>query len=523
MKKKSIFFVAALSIISSAAVFAASDDTSVGKDEGTKAGKVTGDKATSTYKQVSLETLQKQLNALQHQIADMKKQQVEMKKKEVVLTKKQEETAQKQSAGLSGSAWSKLYGYGPTITTTPIIGEPDYAGWDLYINHSSGNEDMDLIKRRDEVYSYYAQNGIAAPDRPVVALTGSVEAQANNSRDYDGGNTNDIDLTTVALEAVINVNEWVTGMIKFTYLDLPPSDHDIRANTGDVFVDRAYITAGNLDKFPIFASIGQMKVPFEFDFSYTITDTSTKNLGKMVERPAVLGFGAKGFYGKLYAFKGDIYEGNDNNTINNWGGMLGYKGQLAKLEKVTVDIGAGAIKNLADALGLQDTANSKSGEFQGFKQINANTGEVISSKQITSTVPAASAHAIVHYGSMIDFVADYVGAINRFDQQDMTFNDDGAKPQAIDLEAQYNFNAWGKPSSVGVAFDRTWEALAANLPKYSYFVFVSTSLWKRTVQAIEWRHDTNYDDSDTATGQGLPVTTNGKHQDIVTAKFAIYF
>lgn len=55
------------------------------------------------------------------------------------------------------------------------------------------------------------------------------------------------------------------------------------------------------------------------DTSYTITTTSTTNLGKMVERPVVLGFSEQGFYGNVYAFKGDTYEGEQNSTINNWG------------------------------------------------------------------------------------------------------------------------------------------------------------------------------------------------------------
>lgn len=124
------------------------------------------------------------------------------------------------------------------------------------------------------------------------------------------------------------------------------------------------------------------------------------------------------------------------------------------------------------------------------------------------------------------FVAEYLGAISRFNTADMLFNAKGAKPQALHAEVDYTLPFGEKYSTtIGVAYGETWDALALNLPKNSYTTFISTSLLRDTIESIEYRHDTDYAAADTASGRGATtgITGTGRGRDSVTMQVGVYF
>lgn len=408
----------------------------------------------------------------------------------------------------TGIAWSKLYAYGPAVVTTPIVGEPRYDGADLYVNSPSINEDLALLKLNQKLDSYYAQNNIHAFDRPIFALSGLLEAQALNYSAFNTPRKSDINLATAAIEGVARINSWVNGLVRFEYKNDATPDAGTRASGSTVKLKRGYITVGNLDRFPLYASVGQMYVPFGQYDNWRITDPLTLSIARTESRPLVVGFSKDGAYGSLYAFKGDTYT-DGSNTLKQWGANLGYTYVASNWK---LDFGAGYIANIADAAGMQDTGYTAAGGFAGFKN----------GLKIKDRVRAADGRATLTYGP-VALTTEYITALDSFNKYDMTFNGDGAKPRALDIEGVYNFKVLDKPSFVTAGYGQTWESLALNLPRYSYFIAVGTSMFKSTWQCIEFRHDINYDNTDAAYGQGKPVIVGAKERDLVIASFKIFF
>lgn len=498
MIKNKLVFLAAISLVSSAAVYAA-DQSMAAHDKKVApvaATKVVKKKHRFVKKGPTVSAVDSRTKVLEAQVSDLKTQ--------VAGLQKQQEYAK------SSTSWSKIYAYGPAIATTPIIGQPDYSGYDLYINMPSINEDMALLKFNQQLANYYNQNNITPSDRPIIALTGEVEGQALNSSSFNDSSRSDINLSTVALETVINANSWITGLVKFEYSDTPP-EIGARVTNSNVKVKRAYVTVGNLNEFPVYATIGQLYVPFGAYNYWTISDSLTKTIGRLEERAIVLGFNKCGAYGSLFAYEGDSHSGGGN-SINSWGANLGY---IFSQAKWSLDVGASYVANIADSQGMQDTGFTSvdsSRTFEGFKN----------HEQLEKQVPAADVHALFKYDPVWISV-EYLSALNDFNKQDLTFNDNGAKPKAFDVQGIYNFNFIGKPAFVTAGFGESWESLGLNIPKYSYIVSTGISMFKNTVQSIEYRHDINYNKNDVSTSNGDVFVPGDHERNIFTASFKLFF
>jgi len=420
----------------------------------------------------------------------------------------------------SGTAWSKLYAYGPSLVTTPIVGKQRADGRDLIINSNFVNEDLWLLKLNRKVDRNYEKNNLKPFERPVVMVGGTVQGVVYNASRTNNDSANSIDVPVAALKVFVRANQWVNGLMLLEYdrtlrnlpiYAIPYGSGLGDANGGALRLRRAYITVGNLSKAPFYFSIGQMYVPFGAYYSaspsWRITDPQTVFLGRTEARPLVVGFSKCGAYGSLYAFKGQTYT-NNGNSINQWGANLGY---AYADQQWKFDVGAGYINNLADSQGMQNNL--------------ANYGTVVGfgTHKLQNAVPAANVHAMVTY-KPVSLSVEYVGATRSFNALDMTFNNVGAKPQALDVSATYRFDVMGKSSFVGVAYDRTWQALALNLPKQSYVAVVGTSWFKNTEQKIEYRHDSNYDTTDAATMAAYSTSPVGsKQSDMIIGSFRIFF
>lgn len=495
------------SLVSSAAVFAAQADVNKNAAEGAAvkaeataptAKNVVGKKKVKKVKSnvtAGTKTLAQEVQDLKVQVAELKQQKVNYK--------------EDKEQAKSGTAFSKLYAYGPALVTSPIIGEPAYDGSDLLINSPSINEDLALLKLNQKVDNYYAQNNIQAFDRPILAFSGMLEAQALSYSRFNNDRKSDIDLSTAAFEVVARANSWVSGLMRFEYDNNSAPDYGSRTTGSKIKLKRGYITVGNLEKFPLYASVGQMYVPFgQFD-NWRITDPVTQTLARTQARPLVVGFSKNGFDGSVYTFKGDTYTASSS-TLKQWGANLAYT-YTAPAWKLNV--GGGYIANIADSLGMQDNAMSSDKRwFWGFRD----------GQQLKSRVQAVDLHTTFTY-LPIAITAEYVAAIDRFDKSNLTFNSNGAKPSALNIEGVYNFKVLDKPSFVTAGYAQTWESLAFNLPRYSYFVGVGTSLFKSTWQCLEYRHDINYDSKDIAIGQGYVMPVGKKERDMIIASFKIFF
>lgn len=399
------------------------------------------------------------------------------------------------------------YYYAPFVFASPYLSgaRSAYDASDLITNWPSVNEDLFILKSQVKYTQDLEAAGLPYSDRPLIAISGYVEGRVLGQDDYNSNVRSDVDLSGAEIDVLAQMAPWVSAYMALAYDDVYQ----------DIYLSRAFLTVGNLSKEPVYGTIGKMYVPFGNYWSDMIADPVTKLLAKTKSEAVELGFYKNGVYGSVYTFRGDSYEGN-NTEINNGGVNLGY---TLKNDKMYLDFGAGYINNMADSQGMQSTGNNLS-TFEGFG-MNGTT------ENLAHSVAGGDVHGEftydIKYGTL-GLIAEYVSALTAFDQKDMTFNGEGAQPAALNVEALYRFNIIQKPSFVAVTYGRTWEALALNLPEYSYVGTFGISLWKSTVEKFEFRHELNYSGDDTASGSGYAVSPSERRdRNIGMLQMDVYF
>ncbi len=413
------------------------------------------------------------------------------------------------------------------VSSGPYIGIPlQFSGSNLIINSPSVNQDVALLKIRKNILLRLRALGVMEEqDHAHVLLSGAVEGQAMYKNIGGGSDSTDIDLTNATLDAyILGPSDWVSALMSLTY------DNDLGTNSGSlannsrdlnsrVYIAQAFITIGDLLKSPVYGTFGQLYVPFGTYSSNMVSSPLTKIMARTKARTIVLGYQPQnndGLYGAGYIFRGDT-RFSSVNRVNNGGMNLGYRFHLFE-DVVHSDIGTGVIANMADSVGMQAVANNAFPTFNGFGGINGTGNE-----QLQHRVPAYDFRGLWSMGK-VDLLAEYIISSNHFSPLDMTMNSHGARPQALNAEAAYTFDAFARPTSVAVGYGMTKDALALQLPAQRYSAVLNTSIWKDTLQSIEFRHDVNYAASHVATGSGQPApSASGKSDNAITAQFDVYF
>lgn len=417
------------------------------------------------------------------------------------------------------------------VSTGPYVGVPiSYSGSDLIINSPSVNTDLQLLNIRKSIHDQLLTMLGGLPVKQShshLLLSGVVETQAGYAQLGGRPDTSDIDVTNVSFDAFfMGPSDWTLGFIEFSYDN---GLNNTGLNTGNsfntsyyrfgnsrVFVNKAFVTIGDLSKSPIYGTFGQFYVPFGRYSSIMISDPLSKILGRTKARAIQLGFQQQGdnaFYGAAYIFRGDSHASSVS-RINNGGLNLGYK---FKLPCFGGDVGAGVIGNIADSAGMQ-LGNG----FQYYERLH-------------HRVPAYNLRGIFSIVDKIDIISEFIGATTDFNPNDMSYKNSGAKPWAFDIEAGYSFMILGdKPSTLGVGYSQSHDALTLGIPMSRYSVVFNTSLFRSTLQALEIRHDKNYAESVEANGPTGSQTTpgqctaavchaSGKSDNVITASFDYYF
>jgi predicted porin len=418
-----------------------------------------------------------------------------------------------------------IYTQGLSVTTSPFIGiRSKFDASDLIVNLSTMNEDLRFLQEQQKLSKIFEKRHLPKLDRPLIELSGDVVGQTFWQSSYRGHSQHDLNLTGARFDVFAHASSWATGYIS-TDFDNSPLDESLsgsgfRLGNSRIFLKRAFLTIGNLDAAPVYFSMGQMYVPFGRYASGTVTTPSTVALAQTNTRAALFGLSYDGFYGSVYGFRGD--SDVDSTGINQWGVNAGYHYTCNDL---SVELGAGYIANIADSSGMQLTGHRADGEFSGF-------GEDSATETLDHRVPAYDVHFELGYGPF-GFNTEYIATTRHFAAEDMSFNDEGAKPTAFHVEANYRFDICELPAAVNLAYGRTEDALALGLPKNSLFATFNISLWKNTIQSIEYRYDQNYDSEDISGGQALvdddggiidaPGPVGGGHRNLILAQIGVYF
>ncbi|WP_133130646.1 LbtU family siderophore porin [Legionella yabuuchiae] len=407
---------------------------------------------------------------------------------------------------------------GTPIVASPFLGSrPAFDGSDYIVNISSINRDVRLMQQRRRMYHAYEALGYPAPDLPIIALSGAVVPSGSIGRTYFRNTTSDWTLGTSEMDVAAALNNMVEGYMALAYDDTPPLANRQRVSNASVFLNMGFVNIGNLDKSPFYFTAGQLFVPFGRFSSAMISAPLTMMLARTKERPFILGYKSQtstGPFAAIYGFKGDTTLGGSGVGGINWGYVFG-RGD------VSGEVGAGVMSSINDSSGMQFTGSVPGTTFGGFASIT-NGNEAV------KKIPTVDVHGNISI-DRYNFTAEWVGTTRRFRPQDLSFNGRGASPQAAQLEAGVTFMAFNKPSSLALGYQWSKNALALNIPKQRINGVFNTSIWKDTVESIEFRHDIDYKSNQFANGAAPAGVTNvntvgtGKSADTLLAQIGVYF
>jgi hypothetical protein len=481
--------------------------------------------AAPKYTSAQLNTLENQISQLQAQIkllqndktqntAKIKDLQNQVQQLQVQVTSSPKQPASGPTIDQRVKEEIAYAKYAPLVHATPYTGQnPSYDASDLVTNFPSVNEDWALLQQSQKRQNQLNAQGVSPYNRPLIEISGFVEGGALWQNQYETPYTpvpakTDIDLTGAELDIAAEVNKWAVGFMALNYDNLPTST-GARIPNSNFHLDRAFATIGNLNEAPVYFTVGQYYVPFGAYDNFMITDTLVKTIAKTKERALEMGFVQSGIYASIYGMRGESYTGEHDN-INNGGANLGYDYQQGKLD---TNIGVSYIVNMADAGGMQFTGADK-----GFEGFAATKG----SEQLHNYIQGVDIHANINFDP-INVVAEYVTTLQAFNKSDLTFNGSGAQIHAADAQAQYKFSLGSHPSTIAAGYGHSWEALGLNVPEQSANISIGSSLWKDTVEKIEYRHDWNYSAHDVATGKCMPAENDWRQRDLIIAHIDVYF
>lgn len=430
--------------------------------------------------------------------------------------------------------WTTRFGHALTVTTSPLTGN-DMAGdaSDILEQMSKQNQQLTLLQQQATFMNYLTAEG-SDFTRPIIELSGGLEGQLYAVNGYNiSSNPNGINLTTAQLDVNAMVSPWASGFMALNYSNAPISQGN-RSPQATVYIDRGFMTLGNLNKFPVYFSMGEMYAPFGRYSGLMLTSPITESLGQIRSPTAVVGYSSNGIYASVYGYSGDQTSGGKD-IIKQGGTDLGYKYLFGTNGGYSFDNGIGVVSNIADSQGLQDTGNPDVNEFQGF---GANGG---TANYLVHRVPAIDAHSTLAVGDWTG-IAEFISTLGEFNPADLSYgssvngntNITGAAPEALHVEVDYSWHEFAKPINFGVDYDHSWQALGAYLPQASYTGDISTSLFPNTLFTIEYRRDEDYSTStvagggDSSPGAPVPAPTNtfpgtGQGRNTYLAQLGVYF
>jgi len=409
---------------------------------------------------------------------------------------------------------------GTPVVSSPYLGDrPAFDGSDYIVNISSINRDIRLMQQRRRMYRAYQSMGYPVPLMPIIALSGKAEPVAVLDNPFRPNNDGDISLGSSELDVAASLNQNVEAFLSIAYDSYEGSPPTVapRINNSGFNLNMGFVNIGNLDKSPVYFTAGQVYVPFGRYSSSMISSPLTLSLARTKTRPVILGYKSQedtGPFAAVYGYRSDTTLGKSGVGGVNLGYIFGHGDLIG-------EVGASYISSIADSAGMQNTGSHINTTFGGFGSLT-NGGEDI------RKTPALDLHTNLGF-DRFNVSLEWVEALRSFRPQDLSFNGLGAKPQAAQAEANMTFKAFNRPSSIGVGYQWSKDALALNLPQQRLVGVFNISIWKDTVESLEYRHDIDYGLNQYANGAAPVGVVNettfgtGRSADTVSAQIGVFF
>lgn len=314
---------------------------------------------------------------------------------------------------------------------------------------------------------------------------------------FQSGYYNDIYLNNSQLDIDAYVNSWTTTHISLTGRDSRLVGYRYRTDVADnapVNLDEAYVTIGNLNKSPLYTTIGRQYIPFGVYDRHPIEPTLTQYLTQTQATAAKLGFASSGggVYGSLYAFRGQTFQSdsirfsNFHHNVNNFGGQLGARGTSeVKTMPLDYQLSVGYLEDLGDVDWIADPV----------------AGGILGGDTGAHDVPAISVDGKVRTGEFV-WHGSYVQALSRF-QTDLAASAvlpgtdtllrllNNARPWAFVFSGDYNFSVMGHDSTFSLNYQQSGDLDALGLPRIRFGGSYSLALLKDTHLTFDIFQDYN--------------------------------
>ena len=406
---------------------------------------------------------------------------------------------------------------GTPVVTVPYLGSrPAFDGSDYIVNISSINRDVRLMQQRRQLYRAFRTMGYPSPNTPIIALSGKAEPIGSVGNSYNNNVTSDWNLGSAELDASAALNDKVQAYFSLAYDPSPSSFNNQRIANSSIDLGMGFINIGDLDRSPYYFTAGQLYVPFGRFATSMVSAPLTMMMGRTKARPFILGYKSQeetGPFAEIYGFKGDTTFRNSGVGGANWGYVF-------NTGKAVSEFGASFISSIDNAGGMQVNGSAPT-NFGGF-------GAIPNGNEAVKQIPAIDVHINVRF-DRYNLNAEWVSATEPFRTQDLSFNGRGAKPQALHLETAATFMSFSKPSSFAIGYQGSKETLAMRLPEHRISGVYSISIWRDTVESLEYRHDIDFKNNQYANGAAPFGTVNantmgtGKSSDLVLAQIGVYF
>lgn len=464
------------------------------------------DQATSISQQV--QTVDKRTQLLEQQVTELR-----TKLNEMNTTIKPEET---KPSTLDDEALSEAVRAHSLVSFGPYLNiRTQFNGSELIVNTPSIRESSRLLLNRYKNEQAARAAGKPMPSVPRIELSGVLGGQVFYGSGYDAGKTSNVDLTDAEIDTYVVMNDWISGFMAVVY-DNGTGGASRAVDNANVEISKAFITLGDLGKTPYYTSLGQLYVPFGRYSSSMVSSPLTKKIGRIKERALVAGYKdteTNAFFGELYAFKASSGFSSERSTVNDAGIDIGYDFTID--DRISGEMGAGIISTIADSDGIQD-GSSVSGGFSGLSCSSC-------SEVLDTRVPGVDVYAKMNYDPFT-LIAEYVTATHKFDKDSgFLYRGEGAKPAAQNVELAYTLHIFDKPSSVAVGYGHSSQAAMLGLPNRRYSFAYNVSLWKHTLETIEFRRDYNYGNSVSSDVSGDSLDNLGIINNVITAQIYVYF
>ncbi|MCD6055332.1 MAG: hypothetical protein K0R12_294 [Gammaproteobacteria bacterium] len=293
------------------------------------------------------------------------------------------------------------------------------------------------------------------------------------SRFQDEGSS-DIYLNNSQIDIDAFVNSWTQAHISLTGNDPMEQDAARYNSTGDnapINLDEAYVTVGNLDKYPVYGTFGRQYVPFGMYDRHAIEPSLSQYLSQTQATAAKVGVAMPmGVYGSLYTFRGNTHTATSTDyNINDFGAEVGYANHVnAGSMPLGYQVSVGYLHNLADV--------------DWISYVDSSAGD---------PTPAMSANAKLTSGPF-SLAGNYVTALEDFGVGSAV---NGDSPWAFDLTGGYNFDVMGHDSNFSLTYQQSGETEALGLPKRRYGGMYTVGVLKDTSVTFMLLEDENFDNN----------------------------